>query len=168
MATTPYSLRLSYVPKEESATNADGTPITDTNTEKDDPKAPPGSDNPQDDPRPEELNGDWLRLEQVPFEDAPAGGFAKWLQDQEKELTLATYAEYFEKYGSKCSDSGDLSINIKVHKSRAALAYKLIASYGTLSQAGHSESNEIKSVSVEAAEEVDLQANISDGITAVF
>lgn len=154
--TTPYSLRLSYVPK-ESSTGDSGS----ASSVKDDPKAPPGSDNPQDDPRPQELNGDWLRLEQEPFPEAPAGGFSKWLTDNDLELTLANHDEYFEKYGSKCAENGELSVNILVHKSRAALAYKIIASYGTLSQGGHAESDEQKSVSVSSDESTDLQANIS-------
>ncbi|MGV0961801.1 MAG: hypothetical protein ACOYB1_18405 [Limnohabitans sp.] len=165
MAQTPYSLRVSYVPHVD-VTYPDGG--DGTKPDPDDPVAPPGSTNPQDDPRPGELTGDWLRLEQEKFPDAPAGGFAKWLQDQGSELTLDKYAEYFEKYGSKCAESGDLSVNIKVHKSRAALAYKIIASYGTLSQAGHAESTEQKSVSVEAAEDTDLQANISGASSAVW
>ena len=162
--TTPYSLRLSYVPKEVVVDPVPGTSPTD----KDDPVAPIGSTNPQDDPRPEELNGDWLRLEQEKFPEAPAGGFSKWLSDNDLELTLANHDEYFEKYGSKCAEDGDLKVNIKVHKSRAALAYKIIASYGTLSQGGHAESDEKKSVSVEAGESTDLQANIHGDVKAVW
>ncbi|MGV0961856.1 MAG: hypothetical protein ACOYB1_18680 [Limnohabitans sp.] len=154
---TPYSLRLSYVPKTSAA---------DDSQELDDPVAPPGSDDPSDDPRPEELNGDWLRLEQTPFEEPPAGGFAKWMQDNDKDITLANITEYQEKYASICMDDGSLEVGIEVHKSRSALAYKLIASYGTLSQASAGESDKVESHSVEAGDEIDLQANI-DGDAAV-
>jgi hypothetical protein len=155
---TPYSLRLSYV----SASSVTGGDDDDEYPELDDPVAPPGSDDPADDPRSEELNGDWLLLEQTPFDEPPAGGFAEWMQDNDKDITLANITEYQEKYASLCSEDGTLEVGIEVHKSRSALAYRLIASYGSLSQGSAGESERKESHSVEADDEIDLQSNLKD------
>jgi len=163
MATTPYSLRLSYVPVSSGSGTGD-----DDYPELDDPVAPPGSDDPSDDPRPEELNGDWLRLEQTPFEEPPAGGFAKWMQDNDRDITLANITEYQEKYASLCGEGGELEVGIEVHKSRSALAYKLIASYGKLSQRSAGESDKIESHSVEAGDEIDLQSKLKDDASVTW
>ena len=158
--TTPYSLRLSYVLKDESATS---------NEESEDPVAPVSSDDVRDDPRTGELTGDWLTLSQTPFVNAPAGGFGKWLTDNGKELTTATYAEYFDQYGSKCAEDGTLSVTIEVRKSRPALAYKIIASYGTLTAGSRTETTESKSISVENATEASLSAYVEgNGNEAVW
>lgn len=149
---TPYSLRLTYVSQSSAGGSGDRA--------LDDPVAPPGSNDPSDDPRPEELNGDWLRLEQTPFEEPPAGGFSKWLVDNALELTLANVTEYQDRYQSLCGEDSSLEVGIQVHKSRAALAYKLIASYGTLSQVSAGESDKVESRSIEAGDEIDLQSNV--------
>lgn len=144
MAATPYSLRLSYVSASSVSGPDDDPPL-------DDPTGP-------DDPRPEELTGDWLRLEQTPFEEPPAGGFAQWMQDNNRELTLSSLTEFQEKYASVCSEDGTLTVGIEIHKSRAALAYRIIASYGTLSQASAGSSDKKESHSLEAGDELDLQS----------
>ncbi len=161
MATTPYSLRLSYVLPSSSVSGEDGEGDgEDEYPPLDDPVAPPGSDDPSDDPRTEELAGDWLRLEQTPFEEPPAGGFAKWMQDNDKQISLDTITEFQEKYASICMEDGKLEVGIEVHKSRKALAYKIIASYGTLSPRSVVEEEKKESQSVEAEDEIDLQEKL--------
>lgn len=161
MASRYYNLQLVYQLADAAGTVDPNDPDGEDSTPLADPVAPPGSDDVRDDPRPEELEGDWLRLTQTPFAEAPAGGFSKWLQDNQKELTLANYSEYFDKYKSHCQEGGDLQVTIEVHKSRQALAYKLVASYGELSQRATVESREvIKSHTLEADTELDLQTHV--------
>ena len=141
---------------------ADAGPGDDEDPPLDDPDG-------RDDPRPEELNGDWLRLSQTPFAEPPAGGFDKWLQDSGKELNIANYTEYFDKYKSHCKEGGDLQVTIEVHRSRQALAYKLVASYGALSRQATVESREvIESHNMEAGTELDLQTHVDGEIETTW
>lgn len=78
---------------------------------------------------------DWLRLEQPPWPERPAGGIFAWLREQGKELTTATILEYQEQYRSQCDDDGTLEVQIYVYRSREDLEYKISASYGELSDA---------------------------------
>lgn len=77
---------------------------------------------------------DWLRLEQPPWPERPAGGIFAWLREQGKELTIATVLEYQEQYLSQCNADGTLEIEILLYRSRDDLEYRISASYGTLSE----------------------------------
>jgi hypothetical protein len=109
---------------------------------------------------------DWLTLTQPPWEEEPAGGFAAWAQEEGNTVTIETFAEYFEKYNSQCSEDGHLDVDIQVRKSRADLPYTISASYGALT-GPMMENDEISSsVTVEGESSVDLETEVSGTVQA--
>jgi hypothetical protein len=109
---------------------------------------------------------DWLRIEQPAWPEEEEGGFAKWLQDNNKGLSLDTYEEYFSKYKSKCAEGGTLDIPLQIKKSRADLQYSLRASYGVLAQGLDETSEHATSVTIKGEKSHDLSEAVQGDVTA--
>jgi hypothetical protein len=124
----------------------------------------PDDPNDPNDPK----NTDWLRIEQPAWPEEPEGGFVKWLQDNKKGLSLDTYAEYFGKYKSWCTEEGVLQVPIQIKKSPADLQYSLKASYGVLSPAAEETQEHATSITIKAEKEHDLAEAVQGDVTAAW
>jgi hypothetical protein len=113
-------------------------------------------------------SGDWLRIEQPEWPEAPAGGFFAWMSQQGKGYSLVTLHEYFAIYASHCEGDGSLTVEIQVHRSRPDLAYKAHASYGELSAKYIHQGTHKKSVTVEQADSLDLEVQLVGTVSAFW
>jgi len=109
---------------------------------------------------------DWLEIEQPPWPEKPAGGFAAWAAALGKELTAANGLEYQEQYRSHCLEDGLLEVELWVHLSRPDLAYAITASHGLLSEKSRDIGEHVYSETVRWQSSLDLGREIAGKVSA--
>lgn len=111
-------------------------------------------------------SGDWLRIEQPDWEEAPAGGFFAWVVATGKSMSLESISEYFAEYNSHCEEDGCLTVEIQIHRSRTDLNYSISSSFGELSDTYIHQGSVQKSVTVSTATSIDLEVQVVGSVLA--
>lgn len=115
-------------------------------------------------PPPDYEGDDWIKIVQPDEPDKPASGFADWLTENNKGLTLGNIQEYFSQYNSQCNEDGSVRIELQVHRSRADLEYTLITSYGVLEGPYQNEEQVKTTVEVEGETSYVIQRELAGGV----
>lgn len=77
--------------------------------------------------------GSSFALEQKPWPEKTAAGFADWLEEQGLDYRTAHLMWYYEQYKSSCRGDGDLEVTLRVRLLDLTTPYVLRASRGVIS-----------------------------------
>jgi len=114
---------------------------------------------------------DWLEIVQPEWEDIDESGFGDWLEANNKTFPQVGGLAYIDamfkllaEYRSNCDEDGCLDVELQVHKSREDLPYRLVASWGELSEKYSHETTVTESIDVEMEESTTIQRTLTNQI----
>lgn len=113
-------------------------------------------------------SGDWLRVEQPEIKSPGSESFISWALANDKEITLATVAQYLEEFSSACNEDGSCEIELEVHKGRPDLPYVFRESYGELSARYVHTTKHKTSVAIGGESEIELDYYVVGAVKAFW